>query len=202
MKGLGASLTESSAFVLAHLTPNKRSEVLTEAFGPKGFSMVRTHIGSCDFTVDGSYSYRDHPDTRFSLDPDRAGFHNPDRWPGVHDRDYDLLPLIQEVFEIQPDIQLIASPWTAPPWMKSPEIWFRNGFTDEQGNQHYGTGGRLLPEHHKTFSDYLVNYVQHMKEAGIPVWAVTPVNEPIGNGGKWESMHMEPIEQAEFIAQH
>ena len=34
------------------------------------------------------------------------------------------------------------------------------------------------------------------------IWGITPVNEPEGNNGAWESMHFSPEEEAEFIAEH
>jgi len=59
--GIGSSFTESSAFVLAHLEPSRRAEVMKALFGKDGanFSLSRTHIGACDFCVEGKYSYAD-----------------------------------------------------------------------------------------------------------------------------------------------
>ena len=59
--GIGTSFTESSAFVLAHLEPEQRREVMQNIYGESGanFALTRTHIGSCDFTVEGKYSYAD-----------------------------------------------------------------------------------------------------------------------------------------------
>jgi len=61
MDGIGSSFTESSAFVLAHLDPGDRGEVMEKLFGVYGanFSLCRTHIGACDFCVEGRYSYAD-----------------------------------------------------------------------------------------------------------------------------------------------
>ena len=78
--GIGTSFTESSAFVLAHLEPERRREVMQRIYGESGanFTLTRTHIGSCDFTVEGKYSYADQPDDKdlraFSIAPDLAGF--------------------------------------------------------------------------------------------------------------------------------
>ena len=56
--GYGGSLTESSAFVLACLTEEQRQSVLHELFSEEGanFSVVRTQIGSSDFSVEGKYA--------------------------------------------------------------------------------------------------------------------------------------------------
>ena len=89
--GIGSSFTEASAFVLAHLDPGKRSEVMEKVYGEAGanFSLTRTHIASCDFTVEGKYTYAPTPDDRslqdFSIAPDLAGF-DPEKYPGIRDR--------------------------------------------------------------------------------------------------------------------
>ena len=58
--GIGTSFTESSAFVLAHLEPERRREVMQQIYGDSGanFTLTRTHIGSCDFTVQGQVLVR------------------------------------------------------------------------------------------------------------------------------------------------
>ncbi len=80
MDGIGSSFTEASAFVLAHLDNNLRTEVMENIFSDKGanFSLTRTHIGACDFCVEGKYSYLDKVgDTElksFSINTDKEGF--------------------------------------------------------------------------------------------------------------------------------
>ena len=55
LTGIGTSFTESSAFVLAHLTDEKRAEVMENIYGEQGanFSLARTPIGATDFSVKG-----------------------------------------------------------------------------------------------------------------------------------------------------
>ncbi|HKK63149.1 MAG TPA: hypothetical protein VJ951_11325, partial [Bacteroidales bacterium] len=106
MDGIGSSFTESAAFVLAHLEPARRREVMEAIFGEEGanFTMARTHIGSCDFTLEGKYSYLEKEDDTtletFSINPDYKGFSASD-YPGVNDEKYDLLPMIKEALEIK-----------------------------------------------------------------------------------------------------
>ena len=206
LDGIGTSFTESSAFVLAHLSPEKRGELMRMLFGREedgaGFSLTRTHIGSCDFCVEGRYSYRDREEDAFSIAPDRDGFRDEAAYPKVRDRSYDLLPMIKEALAIDPSIRLIASAWTAPPWMKDLGDWFQPGHADEKGAWVGGTGGRLLPVHHATFADYVRRYVEAYAGEGVSIWAVTPVNEPLGNGGSWESMHFTAPEEAAFVRDH
>lgn len=207
--GIGTSFTESSAFVLSHLDVEKRREVMERIYGENGadFTLTRTHIGACDFTVEGKYSYLDKAgDTAlesFSISPDREGFDKA-KYPGVVDDSYDLLPMIEEALDIKAaqqdkELRIIASAWTAPSWMKDIEKWFIPGAPE---NNWQGTGGSLKKEYVSTYADYLMRYIDEYKKAGVPIWGITPVNEPHGNNGQWESMHFTPESQRDFIRDH
>jgi glucosylceramidase len=204
--GIGSSFTEASAFVLAHLDIAARKVVMEKIFSDKGanFSLTRTHIGSCDFSVEGKYSYLDKKgDSKlnsFSIAPDKDGF-DQKKYPGIKDPYYDLLPMIEEALEIKNkqndnELRIVASAWTAPAWMKDIEDWFVKGTPE---NNHQGTGGKLKPEYEETYADYLIRYLDTYKSEGIKIWGITPVNEPHGNNGQWESMHFTPESQNEFI---
>lgn len=206
LSGIGTSFTESSAFVLAHLEVDKRAEVLNAIFGEQGanFSLARTPIGATDFSVEGKYSYAEvEHDTalkHFSIAVDSDGF-NSNRYPGIKDQNYDVLPMIQQAMQIKQqqndsDLRIIASAWTAPPWMKDIEDWYQPGSAK---NNYNGTGGSLKPEYSGTFADYIVRYLDAYKTQGIDIWGLTPVNEPLGNNGQWESMHFTPQSQRDFI---
>jgi glucosylceramidase len=207
--GIGTSFTESSAFVLAHLEPQRRREVMEQIYGRAGadFTLARTHIGSCDFTVEGKYSYADEPGkgdlAEFSIGPDLEGF-DPAVYPGIQDAGYDLLPMIREALAVKREqgdfgLNIIASAWTAPPWMKTNERWYVPGSPE---NDWQGDGGWLKPEHVSTYADYLLRYLDAYEQAGVDIWGLTPVNEPHGNGGHWESMHFSPESQNDFIKNH
>jgi glucosylceramidase len=207
--GIGSSFTEASAFVLAHLDIEKRIEVMEKIFSDKGanFSLTRTHIGSCDFSVEGKYSYLDKiGDTElktFSIDPDKEGF-NPKKYTEIEDPTYDLLPMIKEAIEIKNrqkdnELRITASAWTAPPWMKDIEDWYIKGTLE---NNHQGTGGKLKPQYEETYADYLIRYLDAYKSEGVKIWGITPVNEPHGNNGQWESMHFTPESQNQFIKEY
>ncbi len=207
--GIGSSFTESSAFVLAHLEPGARAEVMRRIFSEEGanFSMARTPIGSTDFSVEGKYSYADVAgDTElqhFSIAVDADGFAI-SRYPGIRDESYDLLPMIREALAIKGaqqdgDLRIVASAWTAPPWMKDIEDWY--SLSDwEKGIE--GTGGRLKDEHVPTYAEYLVRYLDAYAAEGVDIWGLTPVNEPHGNSGSWESMHFTAETQNAFIKHH
>ena len=49
------------------------------------------------------------------------------------------------------------------------------------------------------FADYLTKYLDAYKNEGVDIWGLTPVNEPLGNNGQWESMHFSAESQGEFV---
>lgn len=206
--GIGTSFTESSAYVLAHLPVDKRREVMAQIYGQEGanFAMARTMIGASDFSVVGKYSYA--PDAKanlrdFSITVDEDGFSKAEH-PKIVDEAFDLLPMIQEALAIKrsqadQDLRIVASAWTAPPWMKDLEDWYQPG---AKANGWQGTGGALKPEHRSTYADYLLKYLEAYAAKGVDIWGLTPVNEPNGNNGQWESMHFTPDSQRDFIKAH
>ena len=80
--------------------------------------------------------------------------------------------------------------------MKDIEDWYQPGATEANQN---GSGGSLKPEYVETFADYIVRYLDAYKKEGVDIWGLTPVNEPLGNSGQWESMHFTPESQRDFI---
>ena len=175
--GFGGSFTESSAYLLNRLSKANRDEILQAYFGEEGarYSLTRTHIASCDFSLN-NYTYapveEDLSLENFSIDEDRN----------------DLIPMIKDAMAISKDgFNIIASPWTAPPWMKD--------------NKAY-VGGKLLPEYYDAFALYFNKYLDAYKAEGIDIWGITPVNEPHGNGNNWESMHFSPEEETDFVQNH
>jgi len=207
--GIGTSFTQSSAFVLAHLERDAREEVMNQIYGEQGanFSFARTHIGACDFSVEGKYSYAEREgDTslaHFSIAPDKGGF-SINNYPGIKDETFDLLPMIQQAQQIKKAQQddsfnILASAWTAPPWMKDIQDWYSPG---SPANDYAGTGGQLKSEYVGTYAQYLVKYLDAYRQEGIDIWGLTPVNEPSGNNGQWESMHFTPESQNDFVKNH
>jgi len=209
LHGIGTSFTESSAFVLAHLDKDKRQEVMENIYSERGanFSMTRTVIGSTDFSVEGGFSYDDVKDDKqlahFSIQPDLDGF-NKKQYPGIQDTTFDVLPMIKQALAIkgqQKDsvLNIIASAWTAPAWMKDIEQWHQPG---TEKNNYQGTGGVLKPGYEEYYADYLIKYLEHYENQGVEIWGLTPVNEPNGNSGQWESMHFTAESQNDFIKYH
>jgi glucosylceramidase len=176
--GVGAALTDSSAWLLAKsMNEKERRAALTALFDSKkgnGFSVVRICIGASDFSVGGSYTCCDAPDptlNKFTLEREKAY----------------LLPLLREIKKIQPKLTVIASPWSAPAWMK----------TSNSLN-----GGWLDWAHYENFARYLVKFIQGCAAEGVKIDYLTPQNEPRHESGTYPSMRMEPHDQARFIGEN
>ena len=202
--GFGNSITESSVFVLACLTPEQRHAVLEEMYGENGanFSASRTVVGSSDFTLKGHYSYDDVAGDEglqyFSMAVHQDGFSKAE-YPQIKDEHYDMWQCIHEIADIKAKAntdnrwKLVASPWTAPAWMKDNKQFF------DKKNRY---GGALLPKYYDAFAKYYVKYLEAYRSSGIYFWAITPENEPMGNDGSWESMHLSPEVEATLIGQY
>jgi glucosylceramidase len=175
--GFGGSFTEASASLLNRLSAANRKKILEAYFGENGakYSLTRTHIASCDFSL-SNYTY-----AKVENDLELKNF-------TIEDDKSDLIPMILEAKAISKEgFNIIASPWTSPPWMKD--------------NKKY-VGGKLLPEFNDTFALYFSKYLEAYKKEGIGIWGVTVINEPHGNGNNWESTLFSPKEMTDFVQNH
>ena len=91
--------------------------------------------------------------------------------------------MLKKILTINPNIKIIATPWSPPVWMKD------NGSSK---------GGSLKPEYYGVYAQYFVKYIQEMKKNGITIDAVTPQNEPLHPGNN-PSMYMTAEQQRDFI---
>ncbi len=175
--GFGFTLTGGSAYVIDQMSAGTKAALLTELFGNGstsiGISYLRISIGASDMTA-SVFSYDDMPagqiDTNlnnFSLAPDTT----------------DLIPLLKQILLINPSIKIIATPWSAPLWMKDNDS---------------SIGGSLLSSYYNVYAQYFVKYIQQMKALGITIDAITPQNEPL-NPGNNPSLYMVATDQANFI---
>ena len=107
--GFGAALTEATASIVNSLPANKQQEIIDAYYGANGsgYTLGRTHIGSCDFAL-AQYSYDDST----TPDPTLAKFSI------AHDKTL-LLPLLKRATAATGGaLKILASPWSAPGWMK------------------------------------------------------------------------------------
>ena len=175
--GFGYTLTQGSAVVINQLPAFDKNALLAEIFGSAdndiGVSFLRVGIGATDLSST-VYSYDDMPPgqtdvalANFNLTADQAA----------------MIPVLKLILQINPTIKLLATPWSAPVWMKE---------------NNSSMGGSLNPLYYQVYANYFVKYIQAMKAEGIPVCAITPQNEPL-NAFNNPSLVMTAAQEASFI---
>jgi glucosylceramidase len=175
--GFGNCLTGGSAALIHKMDQNSRTALLKELFDTTsshiGISYLRISLGASDLS-DHVYSYDDMPLgqsdltlSNFSLDVEKT----------------DLIPVLKEILAINPDIKILASPWSAPAWMKSNES---------------AKGGSLKTIYFDAYAQYFVRYIKGMAAEGINIDAITIQNEPLNEYNN-PSMYMSASDQAAFI---
>ncbi|RHJ93471.1 glycoside hydrolase family 30 protein [Parabacteroides bouchesdurhonensis] len=177
--GFGACFNELGWLSLSRLDPNIREDIMQELFFPgegANFSICRMPLGANDFSRDW-YSYNetegDFAMEHFTIANDRQT----------------LIPFIRNARKYQPDLQLWASPWCPPSWMKynkhyasayngdTSEEKYRNGLpVDKAGSE--GTDMFIQDSLYlQAYALYFSKFIDAYKEQGIPIFAVMPQNE-------------------------
>ena len=179
MTGFGGALTESSAWVLAQLSAEKRAEILHRYYDPQdglGYTLARTHINSCDFSLN-MWALDETPGDYDLLNFSLASMR---RW---------LLPLLHDAYNAAGGkLHILASPWSPPSWMKT--------------NNRMDDGGSLRGEYAPAWARYYVKFVQAMEqEEKLPIWALTVQNEPEAKQ-VWESCLYTPEQERDFVRDH
>lgn len=160
-----------------NLNAANRTALLKELFSKTGIGVdnIRICIGASDFSYTGDYSYNNtNGDTlmnTFSIDMEKAN----------------LLPILKEIVEINPQIRILASPWSPPAWIKTSNSM---------------EGGHLKPKYYRAYARYFVKYIKAMKTEGINIDAVTCQNEPLYGSVNYPCMFMFAPEQRDFIRDH
>ena len=174
IRGFGCCFSELSALALNELDVTAKTAVLDELFGESGcnFNYCRTPIGASDFATD-FYSYNevdgDYEMANFSVARDEEL----------------LLPLILEGVSRQKDMQMFASPWCPPLWLKTKHEYCNGVFNKTE-------------ENYRAYALYFKKYVKAYKGAGVPLVHIYPQNEPCSNQ-IFPSCVWKGNELAEFI---
>ena len=179
MDGFGYAITYSACYNLMQMAPSDRKAFLTRTYSRTegyGVSYARISIGCSDFSS-----------TEYSL-CDKEGLEN----FRLHtDETKYVIPVLKEILAINPDLKIMAAPWTCPKWMKVKSLTNRVGYDS-------WTSGSLNPNHYDTYAEYFVLFVKAFAKEGIPIYAVTPQNEPL-NRGNCASLYMPWEEEAAFV---
>lgn len=177
--GFGAAVTGSSCYNLLQMKEEDRKKFLVQTFSEEkgyGYSYIRISIGCSDFSL-SEYTCCDVEGIEnFALQDEEINY---------------VIPILKEILEINPNIKIMGSPWTAPRWMKV------NNLKDLQPYNSW-TSGHLNPKYYKDYATYFVKWLQAFAENGIEIYSLTMQNEPL-NRGNSASMFMGWEEQKEFV---
>lgn len=178
MDGFGFTLSQGSAKHLLGMSDAARTLLLQELFGNGEndirISYLRLAVAASDLN-EFPFSYNELEDS-LATDPALENF-------SLSYDTVDVIPVLKQILSINPEIKLMASPWSPPKWMK-----------DNKDTR----GGSLLEEFEGVYACYLVNYIKAMQEQGFEIDALTIQNEPLHPGNN-PSLLMLPEQQARFI---
>ena len=181
MDGFGFTLSQGSAKHLLSMSDSARAALLQELFGDGEkdirINYLRLAVAASDLN-EFPFSYNDLEDS-LATDPELENF-------SLSYDTLDVIPVLKQILQINPDLKLMASPWSPPKWMK-----------DNKDTR----GGSLLEEFEPVYAQYLVKYIQEMEKLGIRIDALTIQNEPLHPGNN-PSLLMLPEQQARFIGRH
>jgi len=186
IEGFGATFTDSTADLLMNVEPSASlpgtlSDLFTTSGTGIGLSFMRIPMGATDIAL-SVYSYDDQPVgttdlplTNFSI---------------AHDQAY-ILPLIKQAKTLNPQMKLMANPWSPPGWMKDPASMSPVSML----------GGTLLmtPANETAFANYFVKFIQAYQTAGVPIDYISLQNEPLNLTTSYPSMGMSDTVQLALL---
>lgn len=177
--GYGASMTHSSAHLIMDADEATRTVVLEDLFSREGanFSVVRIPVGASDYIPgDTFFTCDDMPDGQTDMSLEHFNL----------DNDGDIIAVCKLIMQINPEVRFMASPWSAPAWMKE------NGMLVG--------GGSLKSDMHEVYADYLVRFIEEYAAEGIDISMLTILNEPGVGALSYPTMDMNASEAAEVTA--
>ncbi|HEY0599404.1 glycoside hydrolase family 30 protein [Brevundimonas sp.] len=178
MVGFGAAITDASAFLIqTRLGDDQRDALIRELFGREdgglGFGFTRVTIGASDFSLD-HYSLADTPD------PTLASF-------STARMEAQVFPTVRQALAANPELKVMASPWSAPGWMKTTGSMIQ---------------GQLKPEFYSTYADYFRRYIESAAAHGVPTDYLSIQNEPDFEPDSYPGMRWAPEGRAAFVGEH
>ncbi len=166
MDGFGSAMTDTSTWLIANkLSTATRNDLMTKLFDPTngiGMSMIRQPMWGSD---------SNHQQTTGSYD-DNGG--QPDdtslsHFSIAHDTGY-VIPVLQQAKGLNPDLKILATNWV----LGLPQ-WLVGNYTENICGSSKPT---INPQYYPQYAQYFVKYIQAYQSNNLPIWAVTPMNEP------------------------
>lgn len=178
MAGFGAAVTDAAAHVIGGLPAPARDSLLQDLFGPGGLgaSFTRVTIGASDFSM-----------AAYTLDDVAAGASDPGLRHFDPSGSAPMLDVMRRARNVNPALTVMATPWSAPAWMKTPRTL---------------NGGTLRRDAYASFATYLHRAVRAFDSAGVPVALLSIQNEPHHEPPDYPGMRLVPAQRAELLALH
>jgi glucosylceramidase len=175
--GFGAAFTDAACYKFSQLAPDVRENLFYQLFHPSqmNLNVARICVGSSDYSV-RAYSFDEgDPDpelSRFSIE---------------HDRAY-ILPVLRQARTINPELFLLASPWSPPGWMKDNNSML---------------GGTIRRRYLEAYSQYIVRFLRAYASEGVHVNALSPQNEvDTDQDGRMPACTWPQEAEVQFVADH
>lgn len=172
--GFGGSITDSAGYIYSLMSEESKKELIDAYFGPNGnrYRLVRSHIDSCDFSVDQYQALNDPEDNEFKT-------FNLER------NDQYILPLLTKAQEASDaPLEIMMSPWSPPTFMKT--------------NGQRVFGGKLKPEFHEFWAEYICHYIKAYRAKGFPIKMLSIQNEPNARQ-TWDSCQYTGEDEKVFL---
>jgi len=178
VKGYGAAISNSAAYLIRN-SP-QREEILQKLFDRNagiGISYIRLTMGGSDFNAVPPYTYNDIPRGQKDF--------NLDRFSIDKDKEF-VIPALRDMLRYNPNLKILASPWTAPGWMK---------YNDNLN------GGTFIGEdaYYMSYAEYFIRFLRAYRDEGISIDALTLQNEPEHEVWNYPTMKLSSSQQAELI---
>ena len=177
INGFGGAFTDAAGYVFSLMPADLQERLLRDYFSPEGlgYTLGRTSIDSCDFSLACYTSDEDPRDTALEkFDVSRA-------------QQY-VLPLILRANETAgAPIRMMLTPWSPPAWMKT--------------NNSRVKGGELRPECYGIWAEYICAYIKAYRQSGVDVAMLSAQNEPKAVQ-TWDSCILNGTQEAVFIREH
>ncbi|AQS07535.1 glycoside hydrolase family 30 protein [Clostridium beijerinckii] len=155
--GFGGCFNELGYIALKKIPNDKKEEVFRNLFDPEecNFTYCRLPIGANDY-AESWYSLNetkgDYEMKNFSIERDKEC----------------LIPYIKEAEKYSGELNLFASPWSPPTWMKFPEVYNFGTLIWEEKNL-------------KAYALYFKKFIEEYQKEGIKINQVHIQNEPIAD---------------------
>lgn len=184
--GFGAAFTDSAAYLLNEVAQKTQlstamSNLFTRSGTGIGLSFMRNPMGASDIAR-SVYSFDDQPVG--TTDPTLAGF-------SIQHDQTDIIPIILQAQTLNPQMKIMANPWSPPGWMKDPSSMSPVSML----------GGTLLmtSTNETAFANYFVKYIQAYQTAGINIDYISLQNEPLNITTAYPSMGMSDTTQLALL---